>query len=126
MSPLWIALLTALVFLTIVAIAAWLMWRRSDEAAKEMVRRIVRLGFRAKFRLAYRLVRDSRIPLAVRAVPALLIIYLALPIDVIPDFIPVIGHIDDLLILGIGVGVLLRLTPRDVLEEHVGRLEDEA
>lgn len=126
MTALWIALLAMLMFLAIVALVAWIAWQRSDEASKELVRRIVRLGLRAKFRLAYALVRESRIPLVARAIPVLLIIYLALPIDVIPDFIPVIGHVDDLLILGIGVAALLRLTSRDVLEEHVSRLETEA
>ena len=126
MSAIWIALITAIVFLTLIGSAAWFMWTRSDEAAKALVRRIVRLPFRAKFRLAFALIRDSRIPLVVRAIPALLILYLALPIDVIPDFIPVLGYVDDLLILGIGVGVLLRLTPFDVLEEHVSRLESGA
>lgn len=119
-------MVTVLVFLALIGIAAWFMWTRSDEAEKALVKRITRLPFRAKFRLAFALIRDSRIPLAVRAIPALLILYLALPIDVIPDFIPVVGYLDDLLILGIGVGVLLRLTPRDVLEEHVARLEAEA
>ena len=69
------------------------------------------------------LAREPRIPLAVRAIPPALILYLATPIDVIPDFIPVIGHLDDLFIVVIGIGLLLRFTPRYVLEEHIARLE---
>ena len=41
----------------------------------------------------------------------------------IPDFIPLLGHVDDAVVLIVGVGLLLRFTPRDVLEEHVSRLE---
>jgi uncharacterized membrane protein YkvA (DUF1232 family) len=46
-----------------------------------------------------------------------------MPLDIIPDFIPVIGHLDDVLVLLVGVAVLLRFTPRAVLEEHLARLE---
>jgi uncharacterized membrane protein YkvA (DUF1232 family) len=52
-----------------------------------------------------------------------LVLYLAMPLDLIPDFIPVIGHLDDLLIVLIGAGLLLRSIPRYVIEEHVSRYE---
>ncbi len=88
-----------------------------------LVKRVIRLRLRDKLHLAVALAREPRIPLAVRAIPPALILYLATPIDVIPDFIPVIGHLDDLLIVVIGIGLLLRFTPRYVLEEHIARLE---
>lgn len=110
----------------LLVMATLLLWRRGDATGRSLVKRITRLPFRAKLRLAVTLMRDSRIPLAVRAIPALLVLYLAMPIDIIPDFIPVLGHIDDLLILVIGVGLLLRLTPSHLLEEHVGLLEADA
>jgi uncharacterized membrane protein YkvA (DUF1232 family) len=90
---------------------------------RTLVRRVIRLRLRDKLRLALALVRDSRVPLALRVIPAGLVLYLATPIDVIPDFIPAIGHVDDLLIAIIGLGLLLRFTPRYVLEEHIARLE---
>ncbi len=90
---------------------------------RTLVRRVIRLRVRDKLRLALALARESRIPLAVRAIPPGLVLYLATPIDVIPDFIPVLGHLDDLLILIVGVGLLLRFTPGYVLEEHIARLE---
>jgi uncharacterized membrane protein YkvA (DUF1232 family) len=99
------------------------MWRRGGPEERTLVRRIVRLPLRSKLRLALALVRDSRIPLVVRAIPPGLILYLATPVDVIPDFIPVLGHLDDMVILIVGVGLLLRFTPRDVLEDHVTHLE---
>ncbi len=77
MSALWIAAITVLVLLALIGIAAWFVWTRSDAAEKALVKRIVRLPFRAKLRLALALVRDSRIPLVVRGIPALLILYLA-------------------------------------------------
>ncbi|MEE8370283.1 MAG: DUF1232 domain-containing protein [Dehalococcoidia bacterium] len=128
MSINWILLVigVATLSLLLLAIGTLLMWMCGDATGRSLVKRITRLPFRAKLRLAVALMRDSRIPLGVRAIPALLVLYLAMPIDIIPDFIPVLGHIDDLLILVIGVGLLLRLTPRHVLEGHVGLLESDA
>ena len=124
MSAIWIAVVLLLAVLCILlGVAAWRMWRRRGPEERALVRRIVRLPVRDKLRLALALARDSRIPLVVRAIPPGLILYLATPIDLIPDFIPVIGHLDDMVILIVGVGLLLRFTPRDVLEDHVTRLE---
>jgi uncharacterized membrane protein YkvA (DUF1232 family) len=46
-----------------------------------------------------------------------------MPLDVIPDFIPILGQLDDVFIVLIGLGLLLRFTPRGILEEHLARLE---
>ncbi len=124
MSTLWIAALAGLVLVCVVlGVAAWLIWHRVDLEERTHVKRVIRQRLRDKLHLAVALAREPRIPLAVRAIPPALIMYLAMPIDVIPDFIPVIGHIDDLLIVVIGIGLLLRFTPRYVLEEHIARLE---
>ncbi|MDZ4278779.1 MAG: DUF1232 domain-containing protein, partial [Dehalococcoidia bacterium] len=112
-----------MILLVIVAVAAWVLYQRSDRERRELIKRVGRLPLRRKLRLALEVARDSRIPLAVRALPPLLILYLALPLDIIPDFIPVLGHVDDLLVLAVGVGLLLRFTPPHLVEEHVGRLE---
>ena len=127
MVPVWIAVAAgAAALLVALGVATWWMWRHRDAAGRALVERILRLPLRDKLRLALALVREPRIPLLVRAVPPALVLYLAMPLDVIPDFIPVIGHLDDVLILLLGVALLLRFTPRAVLEEHVARLEAEA
>jgi uncharacterized membrane protein YkvA (DUF1232 family) len=46
-----------------------------------------------------------------------------MPFDVIPDFIPVLGQLDDLLVVAAGLGVFLWLTPRDVIEWHLRAFE---
>ena len=114
----------ALLGVVLAAVAAWLAWRSADEGSRRLVKRVARLRWRAKLRLALALARDRRIPLVLRALPPALILSLAMPLDVVPDFIPVLGQLDDLLIVGAGVALLLRLTPREVLEEHVRALED--
>jgi uncharacterized membrane protein YkvA (DUF1232 family) len=127
MNTVWvIAIAGVLIGCIALGVAVWRMWCRRDPEERALVRRVTRLPLRDKLRLGLALAREPRIPLALRAIPPGLVLYLAMPIDVIPDFIPMLGHIDDLLIVIIGVGLLLRFTPRSVLEEHVARLESAA
>jgi uncharacterized membrane protein YkvA (DUF1232 family) len=112
-----IALLLAL------AVLLWFSARRQPEAAKQLVKRVLRLPWRAKFKLVGRLLADARVPLGVKAVVPFLIFYLAMPLDIIPDFLPVIGHLDDLLVLLVGVSLFVRFTPVAVIEEHLVALE---
>ena len=71
-------------------------------------------------RLLYRLARDRRVPWTVKAVLIGLAAYLACPIDLIPDWIPVLGYLDDVLIAGFVVGYVLRKVPSDLIREHWG------
>lgn len=68
-------------------------------------------------RLVTRLARDRTMPRGVRVRLWSLLAYLACPIDLIPDFIPVLGYLDELILLPIGIWLVLRLVPRDVLAE---------
>ena len=61
--------------------------------------------------------RDSRTPWYAKAVAAVVVGYAFSPIDLIPDPIPVIGYLDDLLILPLGVFVVRRMIPPQVLAE---------
>ena len=93
---------------------------------KQLVRRLQALPARSKLRLAWRLLRDRRMPLLVKAVIPALVAYLLMPLDIIPDFIPVIGQLDDLLLIALAVGLVFRFTPVELLEEHIRRLEAES
>ena len=44
--------------------------------------------------------------------------YAVSPIDLIPDFIPVLGYLDDLIIVPLGIALVVRLIPTEVMEEH--------
>jgi uncharacterized membrane protein YkvA (DUF1232 family) len=74
--------------------------------------------------LAY---RDPRTPWYAKAWAILVLAYAISPIDLIPDFLPVIGYLDDLLILPLGVVIAVKLVPPQVWEEAraKARLEDE-
>jgi uncharacterized membrane protein YkvA (DUF1232 family) len=61
--------------------------------------------------------KDPRTPLAARIVIGLVVAYALSPIDLIPDFIPVLGYLDDLILLPLGIWLAVRLVPRTVFEE---------
>jgi len=61
---------------------------------------------------------DSRTPWYAKALLALVIAYAASPIDLIPDFIPVVGLLDDLLLIPAGLYLALKLVPRDLVREY--------
>ncbi len=91
--------------------------------AREVVKRAVRLPTAHRFRLAWRLGWSPRVPLRARAPLLVLLVYLAIPLDIIPDFIPVIGQLDDILIAGIAAWWFLRSCPPAIALEEIERLE---
>jgi uncharacterized membrane protein YkvA (DUF1232 family) len=62
--------------------------------------------------------RDPRTPLLAKAVAAAVAAYALSPIDLIPDFIPVLGYLDDLLILPLGIALAVWLIPAPLLAEY--------
>ena len=65
----------------------------------------------------YLAARDPRVPWYAKAVAACVAAYAFSPIDLIPDFIPVLGYLDDLIILPLGILLAVRLVPPDVMAE---------
>jgi uncharacterized membrane protein YkvA (DUF1232 family) len=61
--------------------------------------------------------RDPRTPLVAKLLAGLVAAYALSPIDLIPDFIPVLGYLDDLLIVPAGIWLAVRLIPAALLEE---------
>jgi len=76
--------------------------------AKQMKRDGIALYFAAK---------DPRTPWYAKALAVGVVAYLVSPIDLIPDFIPFFGMLDDLIIVPAGVALVVRLTPAIVMEE---------
>ena len=61
--------------------------------------------------------QDSRVPVLAKLMIGLVLAYALSPIDLIPDFIPVIGYLDDLILLPMGILLAVRLVPRAVWQE---------
>lgn len=62
--------------------------------------------------------KDKNTPLPAKIFAGITVIYALSPIDFIPDFIPVIGYLDDLILLPLLVALTIRFLPKDILEKH--------
>lgn len=66
----------------------------------------------------YGAARDPRTPWVAKLVAGLVAAYALSPIDLIPDFIPILGYLDDVIIVPLGILLAVRLIPAEVMEEH--------
>jgi uncharacterized membrane protein YkvA (DUF1232 family) len=62
--------------------------------------------------------RDPRVPWYAKALGVCIAAYALSPIDLIPDFIPVLGYLDDAILLPLGVLLVVWMIPKDVMAEH--------
>jgi uncharacterized membrane protein YkvA (DUF1232 family) len=90
---------------------------RDPKEALETIRKMP-----AYARLIWALARDPRVPTRQKLVLGAVAGYLVFPIDIIPDFIPVLGQLDDLGVLIFGLDFFIRNAPKEVVEEHMGRI----
>ncbi len=77
------------------------------------------LPTRSKVVLYQRVWADWRVPLMARLLVPLTILYLFLPFDIIPDFVPIVGQLDDLVVVVLALALFVRMCPRALLEEHL-------
>lgn len=61
--------------------------------------------------------RDPRVPWVAKLVAGIIAAYALSPVDLIPDFIPILGYLDDLIIVPLGILLAVRLIPADVMRE---------
>jgi uncharacterized membrane protein YkvA (DUF1232 family) len=61
--------------------------------------------------------RDPRVPWYAKALAILVAAYALSPLDLIPDFIPVLGYVDDLIIVPLGIVLVVRLIPEPLMRE---------
>ena len=85
-----------------------LLTNRIKAWAKSLKRDVMTLWF---------VLRHPHTPWLARALAAILTAYALSPIDLIPDFIPVLGYLDDLIIVPLGIWLLLKIIPEQVLME---------
>jgi uncharacterized membrane protein YkvA (DUF1232 family) len=62
--------------------------------------------------------RDPRVPWYVKALGVCIAAYALSPIDLIPDFIPVLGYLDDAILLPLGIMLVVRMIPKEIMAEH--------
>lgn len=120
---LW-ALVAAAAGLLLTIVVVWWALRRFARPPQALVEHIGGLSWRQRLALVVALVRDPRIPTHVRLLIPAVLLYLALPLDIIPDFIPVLGALDDILVVVVALRIILSALPEGVLEEHLRLAED--
>ena len=84
-------------------------WEKGEELAR---------SFKRELTIYQRILADSRTPVQAKIFLGLAVGYLCMPFDLIPDFIPVIGHLDDVIIVPALVYLGLRLIPSELVAEH--------
>jgi uncharacterized membrane protein YkvA (DUF1232 family) len=101
----------ALVWLVLIAV----MWRAAPDetTARELLRLLPDV-----VRLTARLARDPTLPRGLRVRLWLLLGYLALPIDLVPDFVPVIGYVDDAVLAALTLRAVVRRAGAEAVERH--------
>lgn len=75
-------------------------------------------GLRTDIPALFLCFRDAQTPLCAKLLAALTLAYALSPIDLIPDFIPVLGYLDDVIILPALAALSIRLIPKDVWEKN--------
>lgn len=73
-------------------------------------------------RLVWGLLRDPRVPLGQKGLLVLLAGYLLTPLDIIPDFIPILGQVDDIAVTLLVIDLFIRSAPREIVDEHLARI----
>lgn len=61
--------------------------------------------------------RDPRVPMAAKVVAAIVAAYALSPIDLIPDFIPILGYLDDVILVPLGIALAVRMIPAPLMED---------
>lgn len=75
------------------------------------------LRWKADLYVLYLAVRDQRTPVLAKVVAALVVGYAFSPIDFIPDFIPLLGYADDIILVPLGIMMALKLIPSHILAD---------
>src|SRR5690606_12263150 len=87
--------------------------RKRRNAARSLVRELPNL-----FKLVFRLLRDPDVPRANKVLFGAVAVYMLTPLDMVPDFLGVLGWVDDLYLLGLALGRLMGSAGPDALLRH--------
>jgi uncharacterized membrane protein YkvA (DUF1232 family) len=110
--PLWADILLVLIAIWIVIVVVLVI------VGRVLLARELALLLPNLIRLFGGLLRDERVPLRGKIVLAVASVWLASPIDLIPDFIPIVGSLDDAVVAALALRFVLRTTDGSVVREH--------
>lgn len=107
----------------------WLLvvWKiRRDRRLRLVMSSVQGLSWPQRASLIAALARDPRLPWRVRLVPLVVAAYIASPLDLIPDFIPLLGRLDDMVVIAMAFRFAERSLPPGLIEEHLRRVGEGA
>ncbi len=81
-------------------------------------------GVTTEVHALYLAVKDERVPWYAKVVALVVVAYALSPIDLIPDFIPIVGYLDDLVIVPLGIFVAVKLVPPGLMSEFRVKAND--
>jgi uncharacterized membrane protein YkvA (DUF1232 family) len=91
---------------------------------REPYKSFLRLSTLQKVRFFRSLVSSSGLPRRVKVLPLILAIYLVSPVDLIPDFVPVLGYVDDVGIILATLALIIRWTPNELIIKLLERTQE--
>jgi uncharacterized membrane protein YkvA (DUF1232 family) len=91
------------------------MFERIKFWAKQLKRKVFVLYFACK---------DPRTPWFAKVFAICVVAYAFSPIDLIPDFIPILGYLDDVILIPLGVSIALKMIPKSVIQECIIKAEE--
>ena len=119
----WIVIAVVMVSVALLMIAAMYFGVKSLQH-REPYSSVLKLRSRQKLRFFRLAVSDPRVPRRVKIIPLFLVLYLLMPFDIIPDFIPVLGYLDDVALIAGALALMVKLMPRhlvmDLVQEAAG------
>ena len=88
--------------------------------------RTIRRNVKKEIRIYQAVLKDKRTPFLGKLFLGMAVGYFFLPFDLIPDFIPVLGYVDDVVIIPALIFFALKLIPKAIVEEHRKRVESQS
>lgn len=82
-------------------------------------------GLVRQARLTWRLLTDNRVPLWLKGIIPATLLYVISPVDLLPDVVPVLGQMDDLAVVAVGLKLFIDLCPPAIVQEHLKALIQE-
>ena len=78
--------------------------------------------FKRELKIYYEVAQDKRTPRIAKFLLGAAVAYAVSPIDIIPDFIPIISHLDDIIIIPLLIYLSLRFIPKEIIDEKRTKL----
>ncbi len=99
---------------------------KEQSSTFSLLRGLMNLGFIRgviqQAQLSWMLFRDSRVPRLTKAIPVLTILYLISPVDWLVNLVPILGQLEDVAVLGLGMNLFIRAAPQEVVSEYMIQL----